>query len=429
MTKSGAGTVTLSGANTYVGGTTINGGSLAFTGDSSLGSGLVSLADKSSLTFTGGSSASLGNDISVTGGTGTIQNTTTNLLTLSGTLTKNGSILTFYQGSYSVTGRITGSSANSDLYLSNASVTLSGANDYNGPTKLYAGSTLTAGAANVLPANTQVSIDATSKLDLATYSNTVAGLSGSGTVTGSGSSLLTIAGNSTFGGSITGDLGLTISAGTVNLGGNNTYTGTTTIKGAGTTLNLGTTGTLSGTSNVVVSAGSSFLLGGGGRNNPVNTNATVSLGEGSTISMGGTLGSTTTRTASQTFKSLTLTGNSVLDFANLSGSSSFTFGSIAMGGTMGGSILSIWNYNSSFTHLFDSAGSSDTGINLANIKFYGDSGNSLIGFGHWSTSGLQSEIVPVPEPSVVIAALLLLAWMLFSQRALILGWSRQRRVK
>jgi len=50
----------------------------------------------------------------VTSGTGTIRNFTANQLTLSGTLTKQGSILQFFGGSYNVTGKITGNSGSFD---------------------------------------------------------------------------------------------------------------------------------------------------------------------------------------------------------------------------------------------------------------------------------------------------------------------------
>jgi hypothetical protein len=211
----------------------------------------------------------------------------------------------------------------------------------------------------------------------------------------------------------------------VNLTGNNTYTGGTTIGGSGK-IDLGGGGSISGTTNIVVNAGSSFLLGGGGRTNPVNTLATVSLGSArttnvATLSMAGAGAST--RTASQTFSTLTLTGNSVIDFANLGGNSSLTFSSIVMNGYT----LSIYNWSGTnqwgtlsptqegtHTRFYDLRQSGDQ-VNLANISFYSGVGTGFLGTGSFS----GTEIVPVPEPSVVISALLLLGFLLYSNRHLL----------
>ena len=146
--------------------------------------------------------------------------------------------------------------------------------------------------------------------------------------------------------------------------------------------------------------------------NPINSAATITLGAGSTLNLGGG----TTRTGSQTFGALTLTGNSTIDFANLSGISSLTFASMAMGSTNTLTILD-WNGTSSwyptsttggvgqYTHLIDSLGSSDSGLNLANVSFYSgnSTGSGFLGNGQFS----GNEIVPVPEPEVFVTALLL----------------------
>ena len=204
-------------------------------------------------------------------------------------------------------------------------------------------------------------------------------------------------------------MGLVISGGTttVTLTGNNTYTGSTIITN-GSTLDLGATGQLSGTSNVVVN-GSTLLLGGNAKVNPINTNATLNM-NGGTLSMGGL--TATSRTASQVFTSLTLTGNSTINFSSLTGNSSLTFGSIAMGGNT----LDVLNYdqNGSTTQLYDSTGPSDSGVNLAKIDFY--SGSSITS-GFIGTAQFNgNEIIPVPEPGVIVTALLLVGWLFFSSR-------------
>jgi hypothetical protein len=312
-----------------------------------------------------------------------------------------------------VTGAITGNSGsfNSDLILSNADVTLSQAATYFGPTKLMAGSSLTAGINNALPSNSILtfgdgsdSSSVTNSYNLNGNNQTLAGLLSFGAAdnrlfnnTGT-LSTLTLTGSSSYSGSIQGNMALNLTGGTQNIiGGQNTFTGSTTVNGA--TLNLGAAGSLSSTASVTVQNGGTLLLGA---SNQVNTSAPLSLA--GTLSMGG---NGSTRAGAQTFSSLTLTANSVIDFSNLSGTSMLTFGSI----TQGAYLLSIWNYSSGVTQLFDSAGSSDAGIDLSKISFYSDSGNSLMGTGSFS----GNQIVPVPEPGVVIAACLLLGWLLIAK--------------
>ncbi len=68
--KDGAATVTLTGANTYSGGTTINNGTLAIGAGGSLAStGAVNLAGAGTLDISGGGSQSIGSLAGVAGST------------------------------------------------------------------------------------------------------------------------------------------------------------------------------------------------------------------------------------------------------------------------------------------------------------------------------------------------------------------------
>ena len=136
----------------------------------------------------------------------------------------------------------------------------------------------------------------------------------------------------------------------------------------------------------------------------------------------------TSRTASQTFASLTLTADSTIDFANLSGDSSLTFANIVMNGNT----LNIFDWSGdqsstqagSFTHLYDlnSLSASD----LSHINFY--AGNSIssqfLGIGGFS----GNEIVPVPEPGVIVAAIMLLGCLVFANRGMLIAMINRRRV-
>jgi autotransporter-associated beta strand protein len=269
ISKQGNGTLKLTGSNDYTGTTTIDSGVLSIGNVAALGTGAaaVSIAGGSNLEYTG-AGGTLSKDITVTSGTGTVSNTGGGTLDLSGILNKNGSILKLTGGTLLVSGQITGSAANSDLVVDNATVTLGAANDYNGPTFIRNSGTLNANVANALPTangRTAVTFDGTgtSVLTLG-VSQSVASLTSAGaaTVTLNANTLTvgTASGSTSFAGAIDGTGGLTKDgASTQVLTGANTYTGTTTVSGG--TLQVGdggTTGTLGSTSSISVADGATL---------------------------------------------------------------------------------------------------------------------------------------------------------------------------
>jgi fibronectin-binding autotransporter adhesin len=227
LVKIGTGTQTLTGANSYQGGTTFNGGYLAVSSLSILGPG--------GLTFNGGG-------LKFTG----IYDPTTraNTINTGGAFFDTNNYTITFNNPLSGTGGVT--KAGSGVLIYNA------VNTYTGNTAVSAG-TLKTNAANAIPSGSgygNVSVAYGATLNLNGYSQTINGLSGLGTVdNGSGSSTyaISVGGNNADGqfyGNIKNTYGKVslnkIGTGTLTISSTaNTYTGSTFITGG--TLKLGAT--------------------------------------------------------------------------------------------------------------------------------------------------------------------------------------------
>ena len=322
LVKSGSGTLTLTGANSYTGGTTISTGTLV--GDTSSLTG--NITDNAALTFSQAADGAFAGDI---GGTGSLTKTGAGTLTLTGTNSYTGgttiSAGTLVGDTDSLTGNITNNAA---LAFSQAAdgtfsgdisgtgsfaktgagvLTLSGNNSYTGTTTLSSG-TLKAGAAQVLGTNSAVSLAAATTLDLNGFDQTVGSLSGTGNVS-LGTAALSVGGDNSstaYGGSMSGSGSLTkTGSGTLTLTGSNSYTGGTTIAG----------GTLVGNSD--------SLTGNIANNAALTFNQTAA----------GTYTGNITGTGS-----LTKTGSGTL---TLTGANSYAGGTTVSGGTLAGNTASL----------------------------------------------------------------------------------------
>jgi autotransporter-associated beta strand protein len=183
--------------------------------------------------------------------------------------------------------------------------------------------------------------------------------------------------------------------GTLILGANNTYTGSTTVKSG--TLKANATNALGATSVINVQGGSLLVA------------ASESLNDKANIVMGNAKLELSGKDITEHVGALTLTGNSVIDVRELQGSNiSLYFASSYLKQGWGkNTSLSIWNWDFSATnHIYfgtDSQGLSEA--QLQQISFYSDFGNSFIGNAFISHTG---EITTVPEAQTIVAALLLL---------------------
>ncbi|EJR7963252.1 autotransporter outer membrane beta-barrel domain-containing protein [Salmonella enterica subsp. enterica serovar Kentucky] len=348
VVKSGDKTLTLSGANSYTGGTTISGGTLVASNVEALGSGDVT--DNATLELnTGGDFA---NNI---GGTGSVVKSGDKTLTLSGTnsytggTTISGGTLVANNVEALGTGDVTNNATlelNTGGDFDNAisgsgqvvksgdkTLTLSGANSYSGATTISGGTLV---ATNVDALGTG-DVTNSSTLELNTGGTFDNAISGSGQVVKSGDETLTLSGSNTYTG------GTLISGGTLVA---------TNVDALGTgdvtdnaTLELNTGGTfdnvISGSGQVVKSGDDTLTLSG------------ANSYTGGTLISGGTL----VATSVEALGSGDVTDNAVLElntggtFDNaisgsgqvvksgdktltLSGANSYTGGTTISGGTL-----------------------------------------------------------------------------------------------
>ena len=347
LTKLGSGTLVLSGANTYTGGTTINAGTLQGNSNSLQGnivdnaalafdqttdgtySGIIS--GNGTLTKSGSGTLTLGGANSYTGGTtinaGSLQGSSTSL---QGNIVDNAA-LAFDQdtaGTYS--GVVSGSGSLSKF--GGGTLTLSGANSYTGGTTINAG-TLQGDTTSLQGKITNNAALVFNQAIDGTFAGTLAG---SGSLTKAGSATLTINGGNPFTGATNVASGMLIvgddSHATASLGGNVTVASSATLGGIGSVGNLNLLGTISpGTDqgignltingNAVLQSGSSYRIDASpnGSSDRIVVGGSVSLLGGSALA----LAQTGAWAPSTTYTVLTATGSVNGTFGSVS--SNFAF--------------------------------------------------------------------------------------------------------
>jgi len=253
------GTQTLSGANAYIGQTTVsNGATLALTGSGSIASSAGVLLNGGTL------------DIA-----GTSNGASVHLLAGNGNVTLGAETLTLTNGNGTYFGVLSGTGG---LTVTGGAQTLAGVQAYTGATSIGNGGTLALAGLGSIAASSGVANDG--MLDISATSNgaSIRALTGSGTVYLGAQDLTLTQASGSFSGSIGGTGGVEIGAGTHTLGGSNTYTGATRID-SGATLALTGSGSIALSS--ALSNNGSFDISGAARNvgiQQLSGSGTVQLG-------------------------------------------------------------------------------------------------------------------------------------------------------
>ena len=346
LTKDGASTLTLSGINSYGGGTTITSGTLKLSGSGTLGSTSGTLAVNGGTLDLNGTTQGVGN---FTGSGGTVLNngTGTNVTLTVGNGNSTGGN---YQGT--IADNTSGTGTVALTKTGTGAITLSGTNSYSGATLINAGTlTITNGSALGSTTNgTTVSSGAVLALDgtagVFTVGNETLHINGAGLTASPAGALRNITGSNVFGGAITLDGASTITAsdGTLTLTGG--------ITNGGFLLTFDSPSDITVSSNKITGAGGLTKSGAGW----LRLSAANDYSGGTTISGGtvqlsgaGTLGSTTGSVAlnsgvldlngtSQTFGAFSGTGSSAQVINSSSTASTLTIGNGGGSGTFAGAI-------------------------------------------------------------------------------------------
>ncbi|WP_139221021.1 autotransporter-associated beta strand repeat-containing protein [Methylobacterium brachiatum] len=281
-----AGTTILTGANSYTGATTVSGGRLSAANATALGASAAKVTAGGTLDVNG---VTIANVLilagSGAGGAGAL--TGTGAAGVSGAITLAADAALGGSGTLTLSGGIgDGGHGYGLTKLGTGTAILTGTSTYTGATTLQDG-TLRAGAAGAFAPVSAVTVASGATLDLAGFNQGIGSLAGTGRVSLGAGTLTAGADNSStaFSGTITGSGGLAkAGTGTLTLSGLNTYTGPTTI--AGGTLALTGAGSVAASSGVALAGGATFDIGGLTAGTAIASLTDTAPGQAGTVALG-----------------------------------------------------------------------------------------------------------------------------------------------
>ncbi len=352
LTLTGGGTLLLSGANSFQSAISVNGGTLAVSNSSGLGSSSgVTVASGAALDLRGVSIGSI--SISLNGGT---IGTSTGTSSLSGNVTLGATSTVDVSGTqFTLIGNISGPGYGL-VKTSSGTLVLSGTNTYSGGTAINGGTLqLGGGGTTGSVANTSSIVDngtlAFDRTDTGLMISQV--ISGTGAVTQFGSGTTTLTGVNTYSGATTVTAG-TLQIGTGGVLGNGSYSSSLSVaNGAAFTWASGQTqifsnlNTGSGTINLNGSAGSVTISGDQSFTGTLNVAQNAIVTGGSNSGSGGLASAAAININSGGYVSLTGTYNSFIGWSpgskpvtiysggvlyNANASSSFHLGAVTLAG-------------------------------------------------------------------------------------------------
>ena len=355
LSKTGTGTLVLSGANTYTGGTLISNGTLQIGAGGTSGSVLGVITNNAALTFNRSDNL-----------------TQSGVISGSGSVTKQGAGTLTLTASNTFAGGIT---------ISNGAISVSADNNLGAVPGTPTPGSVTLNGGKLL---------STSGFTVNANRGVALGASGGTIEVASGQAL-------TYGGIAAGTGALTKSGnGTLTLSGANTFTNAT-IVGAGTLQLANASGSALGSTASVSVATNATLLISQAQANQVNNSAAVSLSGGTIRTASG---------VSEVFGNLSVTGSGFLDF----GTTSYANANTISFGTYNytpSALLTINNFNYGSTMTFKSELLS---TDLASFTFT----NGGIASSIWDSGTSTFTITAIPEPSTYAAAAGLLGLLVLS---------------
>ena len=377
LTKTGDGTLTLSGVNTYDGGTVVNAGTLALAGSGTFGaaSGLLTVDGGTAIVNLGGTTQTVGavtlkNGAQINSGTLIGASYAVESGSVSAMLAGAGGLIKTTGGTVTLSGANTYSGATTiGAGILNANATAALGNSSGTNTLIFTGGTLQASGTITSVAARTVTLTSSGLIDTNGFGISIAGImSGAGGLTKSGLGTLTFSAANTYDGVTNVNEGVltvsnatalgTTAGNTVVASGGEVFTGTTgltvaeafNIAGTGTTgaIHIGGNATLIFSGAITLSAdariqgdggttstfsggidlGSNILTFNGSGNTTVNTNAISGVGGSIVKNTGGTL----TLSGTNTF-----TGGVVLNAGTLAAATDANLGGAGGGITFNGS--------------------------------------------------------------------------------------------